>query len=148
MTKPFTGRRMAAVMVGGFGIVIAVNMTAAVLASSTFGGIVVENSYVASQKYNGWLQQAEAQRQLGWTISAARLPDGRIELTTAGVPTDAQVNAIARHPLGRMPDMPLVFAADADGRFSSSGPLAAGRWILRVTVAAQGQTFREEIDLS
>ena len=27
-------------------------------AMSTFGGIVVENSYVASQEFNGWLEEA------------------------------------------------------------------------------------------
>ncbi len=40
----FTGKHMAATMVGGFGIVIAVNFYMASLATSGFGGVVVENA--------------------------------------------------------------------------------------------------------
>jgi len=42
--KPFTGRHMLAVLVGFFGVVIAVNFIMASYATSTFGGVVVENS--------------------------------------------------------------------------------------------------------
>uniref|UniRef100_UPI00286E75F7 FixH family protein n=1 Tax=Sandarakinorhabdus sp. TaxID=1916663 RepID=UPI00286E75F7 len=67
MSRGFTGRHMWMVMIGFFGLVIAVNFTMAWLASSTFGGTIVDNSYVASQKFNGWLQAARAQKALGWT---------------------------------------------------------------------------------
>jgi nitrogen fixation protein FixH len=50
-----TGRKVAAIFVVFFGVIMAVNFTMASFASSTFGGVVVKNSYVASQKYNGWL---------------------------------------------------------------------------------------------
>ena len=66
MRGPFTGRHMALILVAGFGIVIAVNFLMAYLAARDFGGVVVENSYVASQNYNSWLKEADAQRQLGW----------------------------------------------------------------------------------
>ena len=55
MQRAFTGRHMAAIMVAFFGVVIVVNLLNARLASSTFGGEVVENSYVASQDFNRWL---------------------------------------------------------------------------------------------
>ncbi|MFZ4382234.1 MAG: FixH family protein, partial [Sandarakinorhabdus sp.] len=74
--RPFTGRSFAIIIVGFFGVVVAVNITMARLASGTFGGTVVDNSYVASQKYNGWLAQARAQDRLGWatplTLDAQR----------------------------------------------------------------------------
>lgn len=147
MSKPFTGRHMAAVMVGAFGVIIAVNLTAATLAFSTFGGIVVENSYVASQKYNGWLQQAKEQRELGWRLSATRGPGGRIVLTTAGVPTGAAVTAVARHPVGRLPDTALSFTSPQADRYVSREALPPGRWIVRFTVEADGQEYRMETDL-
>ena len=78
--KPFTGRHMAAVMVGGFSVIVGVNLFMAWQASSTFGGVVVENSYVASQHFNRWLDQAAQARALGWEARASRLPDGRIAL--------------------------------------------------------------------
>jgi len=55
MTGRFTGWHMTFILVSFFAVVIAVNLTMAHFASSTFGGLVVENSYVASQKYDGWL---------------------------------------------------------------------------------------------
>ncbi|MFP5454579.1 MAG: FixH family protein, partial [Alphaproteobacteria bacterium] len=55
MRRGFTGRHMAASMVGFFTVVIAVNVTMATVASHSFGGTVVDNSYVASQRFNRWL---------------------------------------------------------------------------------------------
>ncbi len=51
----FTGKHMLGVMIAGFGIVAAVNFYMASLAVGGFHGIVVENSYVASQKFNDWI---------------------------------------------------------------------------------------------
>ena len=72
MKREFTGKHMAAILVGGFAIVISVNMFMAYKATHDFGGVVVENSYVASQKYNEWLNQAEREKALGWEVSAVR----------------------------------------------------------------------------
>ena len=141
--KPFTGRHMAAVMVGGFGLVVGVNLFMAWQASSTFGGVVVENSYVASQNFNRWLDQAAQARALGWEAKASRLPDGRIRLTTANLPAGAIATATARHPVGREPDARLTFAPDGTG-FTSREVLGDGRWILRLTISANGQEWRDE----
>ena len=62
MTRQFTGRHMLAILIAFFGTVIAVNMVMAVLATRTFGGLVVENSYVATRQFNGWLEQAPSVR--------------------------------------------------------------------------------------
>ena len=51
-TRPFTGRRMLAIMVAFFATIIAVNGTMLSLAVGSFRGLVVENSYVASQRFN------------------------------------------------------------------------------------------------
>ena len=64
--KVFTGWHMTAILVGFFSTVIAVNVYMAHAAISTFGGTVVDNSYVASQEFNGWLAAAKKQQQLGW----------------------------------------------------------------------------------
>ena len=63
--KAFTGRHAAMILVAFFGTVIGVNMVMASFALSTFGGTVVDNSYVASQHYNEWLARADAQDRLG-----------------------------------------------------------------------------------
>lgn len=145
--KTFTGRHMAAILVGFFAVVVGVNVAMARLASSTFGGVVVENSYVASQKFNTWLGEAAAESKLGWAASAMRLPDGRVEVRMTGLPTGpATVMAEARHPLGRLPDTTLAFAQVAPGRFVSDGALPAGRWVLRLEATAGGRNWRDEID--
>lgn len=147
--KAFTGRRMAAILIGFFAVVVAVNLLMARLASSTFGGVVVDNSYVASQNFNKWLGEAATARELGWSATASRLPDGRIEVRMAGLPAGpATVMVIARHPLGRMADRTLAFAQVAPGAFVSDDALPAGRWVLRIEATAGGQNWRDEIDLS
>jgi nitrogen fixation protein FixH len=62
---------MLAAMIAFFAVVISVNMVMATAATRTFGGKVVENSYVATQKFNTWLDKAAAQRRLGWTVAVA-----------------------------------------------------------------------------
>jgi nitrogen fixation protein FixH len=138
---------MAMVLIGFFGVVVGVNMLMARLASSTFGGVVVENSYVASQHFNKWLDQAAAQEKLGWSAAASRLPDGRVEVRIAGLPdAPAALIAEARHPLGRMADRTLAFAEVAPGRFVSDAALPPERWRLRIEATAAGHNWREEID--
>jgi nitrogen fixation protein FixH len=143
--RPFTGRHMLASMLGFFGIVIAVNFTMAWFASSTFGGTVVDNSYVASQKFNGWLEQSRKQAALGWTpalsLDANRYPV--LTVTIAGAPQPGfTATGSAHHPLGRAPDVPMVFDKGADGALVSRFALPPGRWYARITIAREGQVMR------
>jgi len=147
MSGPFTGRHAAAIIVGFFGVIILVNLTMARFATSTFGGIVVENSYVASQEFNRWLEEAEVQRALGWDAVTTWRPDNRLAVQLKGVPAGAKVKATARHPLGRMPDQEIAFTATRDDRFLSQSALPAGRWHLRLEVNAAGRTWRREEEL-
>ncbi|MGN6498274.1 MAG: FixH family protein [Tsuneonella sp.] len=148
MRKTFTGRHMTAILVAGFGVVIAVNLVMARLAVSTFGGVVVENSYVASQEYNKWLAEAEQSRALGWAPVVQRRGDGRVEVRFAEGAAPGELKAIARHPLGRLPDNPLSFAAAGPGRFVSTAPLPGGRWTLRLEGRAGRQVWRDEVPLT
>lgn len=135
--KPaFTGRMFLGIMVAFFGVVVAVNITMARLASGTFSGTVVDNSYVASQKYNGWLAQARAQDELGWDTPVSL--DGARRVVIA-VPSQNRGAAFAatgtaHHPLGRAADVALAFVADGKGRLVSTTPLPAGRWQLRLDI--------------
>lgn len=68
MTRELTGRHVAAMFVGGFGIIIAVNLTMAFSAVRTFPGLEVKNSYVASQSFDA---RRTAQEALGWQARVA-----------------------------------------------------------------------------
>lgn len=144
MGKPFTGRHMTAILVGAFAVVLSVNLALARLASSTFGGEVVENSYVASQDFNRWLDEAAASKALGWTARPARQGDGRLVLFVDGVPPDATAKAVARHPLGQEADRALAFRRVDAHRFVSTAPLPAGRWTLRIALDARAREWRGE----
>ena len=131
MTRRFSGRHMAAILIAFFGVVIAVNLTMATFATRTFGGVVVENSYVASQKYNDWLEAARRQQKLAWTIEPSL--DEQRRVTIALSFDGAKVTGFARHPLGREPDVPLTFVT-RENRSRSVKPLPAGRWNLHLLI--------------
>ncbi len=143
-----TGRKMTAIFVVFFGVVMAVNFTMAGFASSTFGGVVVANSYVASQKYNHWLAAAREQKKLGWQPVVSRLGDGRVTVRVNGAGLDGLgVVAVARHPLGRAPDQQLNLAPAADGSFVSAAPLPAGRWLVRFEARQGDKVYRDEQEI-
>lgn len=151
MTRKFTGRHIAAILVAFFGVVIAVNFTMAFLASSTFGGLVVKNSYVASQKFNDWIQQARDEDALGWTLETERLQDGRLKLSLSnaeGPLVGAVVTATARHPVGRDEDVTLAFRALGDGAYESITALPEGRWLVHVRASLNGAQINRMVDLS
>jgi nitrogen fixation protein FixH len=149
MTTPFTGRRMAFAMIAFFGVVIGVNMLMAVVAARSFGGTVVDNSYVASQRFNRWLAQPDAQRANGWTAMVERKDEGvAVVFADHGAPlVGGAVEGIAVHPLGRMPDRRLSFQEIAPGRYRSIESLPAGRWRLRIILRHGGRAgrFMEDI---
>lgn len=145
-TRPaarFTGWHFTAIMAGFFAVVVGVNVYMANQASSTFGGVVVDNSYVASQHFNRWLDEAAAEDALGWNADVTRRADGRLSLALTG-PEKAAVTAVARHPLGGRRDVALRFAPGGPGRWVSHETLPPGRWRLRLDVRADGRLWRAE----
>lgn len=144
MTRHFTGWHMTAILVFGFGVVVAVNLLMATLAVGSFGGVVVENSYIASQKFNTWLAEAREENALGWSASVSRSGDGHLLVATMGAPAGTQAAAELRHPLGREQPMAFVLRSDGQGGFSSSDPLPEGRWLVRLTLSHGTDQMRLE----
>lgn len=144
---PFTGRHMAAIFVAFFGVVIAVNLLMANLATGTFGGVVVKNSYVAGQSFNRWLEEAEAGQALGWKAVVSRRADNRLAVAMENVPQDAVVQAELRHPLGRAEDQSLQFTRNEQGQFVSTTVVQPDRWRVRLRVEADGKVWRMEQEL-
>lgn len=146
--RRFTGYHATAIIVAFFAVVVAVNLTMARFAISTFGGTVVDNSYVASQKFNGWLEEARREKEMGWRIAQPVRygPNLSIIATDAlGKPlSGATISAIAHHPLGREPEQRLTFAETAPGTYHSLEGLPAGRWKLKAQIERDGR----ELDLA
>ena len=147
MEKRFTGKHMLAVFALSFGVIIAVNLTLAFKAVSTFPGLEVKNSYVASQDFDA---RRQAQQALGWT-SAVTYDAGQVVLNitdAAGQP--AQVADI-RVLIGRKTtveyDRYPVMAFDGTA-YRAAADLGPGVWIVKVTAQSDaGVTFEQRLDL-
>jgi nitrogen fixation protein FixH len=141
----FTGRRMAIIMVAFFGVVVVVNLTMATLATRTFGGTVVDNSYVASQNFNSWLRNARNQAGLQWKEETRLDASGHLVSqvhSPSGPVRGAVVEAHASHPLGRAPENRIMLASQGDGQYRSAVALPPGRWIVRLSVRQDGREAR------
>lgn len=145
--KPLTGRKVLLIAVGAFGVIVAANMAMLLAATGTFPGLVVENSYIASQ---GWDRKTAAQRALGWT--AATDYDGavlRVILTGRDGATvrGLEVRAMVGRPASTRDDTALALAESAEG-YAAPLTLAPGRW--RVMISGRGDDgilFEAESDL-
>ena len=146
-SKPFTGKHMAAILAAGFGVVICVNFTMASYAIGGFHGTVVENSYVASQHFNEWLDEAEEAKALGWTAEPARDEAGYVTLETRAVPVAAQIEAELRRPIGTREQASLTFVPIGEGRYRSTEAVSPGRWTMRLFIEAGGRKWAEESEI-
>lgn len=144
-SRPFNGYHMTAILMGGFAVVIGVNVTMATFALRTFGGTVVDNSYVASQRFDGWLNAARRQQHLGWAASHATVVNRELSIhlsNAAGPVRHAMVRVELKHPLGREPDRAGTLRESAPGIYSATIDMPRGRWKLRIVARANGEEAR------
>ncbi|WP_087005454.1 FixH family protein [Rhizobium sullae] len=145
--KGFTGRHMLLIMLTFFGIIIAVNMTMAWYASSSWSGLVVKNTYVASQEFN---KKAEAMRAMAMSGVSGKfaLHDGLIvyELHNRdGFPAAAdEVTAHFKRPVGDHEDFVIELPKSHDGHFEARRRILSGDWIVEVISKNQGTTVMHE----
>lgn len=143
-----TGRHVLFITVGAFGVIIAVNLVMAFKAVSTFPGLEVKNSYVASQ---GFDERRAAQEALGWTAGVVH-DRGRLKLAfsdAAGAPVEvAELAVLVGRKTNAADDVTPAMAWVGD-HYEAEVPLAPGVWMVRVTAkAADGTLFEQRLDLS
>lgn len=140
----FTGKHMLGAMVAFFGVIITVNMIMARFAVTTWSGLVVPNTYVASQQFNGKAAESRAIAALGYKIVLSSGADGlSIKLTDpdgAAAVADSLV-AELRRPVGTHQDRQMQLIRGSDGVYRGAGELAEGEWIATVTATSGGQTI-------
>jgi len=146
--KPFTGKHFLMIMIAFFGVIIAVNLTMAVLATRSWTGLVVQNSYVASQEFNDHLAKSRAQVKLGWSAPLGLTPDEAVvEARDAnGRPIEgAEVVLILKRSITDRDDATVRLDEVAPGLYRADLDLAPVQWdtSLRITSAA-GVTFRQD----
>ncbi len=127
----FTGRHMLFVMFAFFGTIIAVNITMAVFSATSWTGLVVTNSYVASQEFETRRLAHLEQQAAGWAPSFV-VADGVATLTVsdgAGAPVDlGKVTVKFNRPVGGHDDQMLELARGSDGSYAVAVTLVAGVW--------------------
>jgi nitrogen fixation protein FixH len=141
----FTGWHMLAVTLGFFGVVVAVNIFMAVSSITSWTGLVVENSYVASQEFNGKLAASRQQAALGWSArlssDAGRVVFTLLDAEGESVAADAVAAEFSR-PIGVSEDRTLAFEP-RDGAFVTAEALPAGIWNVVVTAGLPGRPAYE-----
>jgi len=137
------------IFAGAFAIIIGVNVFMAYSAVGTFPGLVVKNSYVASQTFDA---ERKAQEALGWDVTAA-LDGNNVTLEIIGPdgrPARVEkIDATLGRATQRNNDQALSFARNDLGlHVAPIEPIDAGKWKLRfVATAMNGVPFRQQVDL-
>ena len=142
-----TGKHVLIITVSAFAVIIGVNLLLAFKAVSTFPGLEVDNSYVASQ---GFYARKAAQEALGWTMQPG-YDRGRMTLTF----TDAQGRPVAVSNLEVLVGRTTEMTEDTYPAFVQDGavyaadvPLNQGKWMVKVTAtSADGTLFEQRSEL-
>jgi nitrogen fixation protein FixH len=146
MAKPLTGRKVLLIAVSAFGVIITVNLVMAWNAVSSFPGLEVQNSYVASQVFD---KNRAAQEALGWVVEP-EYSDGKLSLVIrdkSGLPAKvASLKAVVGRTTHMREDMSPTFDY-VGGIFVTPLDLAPGAWLIHLDAkAADGTQFSQRID--
>ena len=142
----FTGRHMLLLSLGFFGVIISANVGLAVVSATSWTGLVVDNSYVASQEFDlkrdAHLKQAAA----GWT-SIFSIEESGLRLNVvdgAGKPVDlGTVKVLVARPVGGHDDQRLTLERGPDGAFAAPITLSDGVWDVWITADTTPLGFYE-----
>jgi nitrogen fixation protein FixH len=146
-SRPLTGRRVAVIAGAIAVLVLAPNVVLTILAVSTFSGLVVPNSYVASQEFD---RARAAQEALGWRVAVSYAGD-RLDLALTdpsgrAVRPEALTVTLGRPTTAR--DDVTVPLEPVPGGYAGTAALAPGRWRVEIAAtAADGTAFRQRRSL-
>lgn len=131
ITKPLTGWHMLVMFISFFGVVIAVNLFMALMAVHSWTGLVVENSYVASQNFNDDVASLKKSAALG-IEHHLHTENGKLHLSLQnanGRPVNADMVQIAfERPMGASREQILAVMRISDGQYEAPAILTNGVW--------------------
>ena len=149
MVREFKGWHMLTITVSAFAVIIGVNIFMSWKAISTFPGIEVEDSYLASQDFDA---DKAAQVALGWSLTPSYdLANGQIRLDfldKGGKPVVLKdLTVLVGRPTDTTDDKSPVFTQAADGAYVATEALGMGKWMMHVTAhALDGTLFYQRRD--
>ena len=133
----FTGWHMIAVMGMFFGAIIAVNLTLAWHANRSWTGLVVGNTYVASQNFNEETAKLNSQMNLNWHVEPnfqAREVSLELINTQSEIIYDAIITAKIGHPTNENSDSFVQFIHSQDGTYRAETDLDVGLWDANISI--------------
>jgi len=143
--RPLTGRMVLAMLLGFFGVVIAVNLVLVREAVSTFGGVDTPSSYQAGLNFKAEAAAAAAQDALHWQVGARLAPaaGGKTVTVTAA---DADGNALSHlsvnvrfaHPADDRRDVSVALQETGPGTYAGLAVMNAGQWTLDLAIGRAG----------
>lgn len=141
--RPFTGRHMLALTLSFFGVIIAVNAGLAYKAISTFPGLEVDDSYVASQTFD---TEKAAQEALHWHLKQGYDPATKqlsLDFTdVAGKPvTLKDISVLVGRPTEAAQDQHPEMRQGTGGSYAAQTDLPLGKWMLQIVAHAQDGTL-------
>ncbi|ABQ61675.1 hypothetical protein H721_00391 [Brucella ovis IntaBari-2006-46-332] len=135
----FTGWHMLGIMFMFFGVIIAVNLLMAYNAIHSWSGLVVQNTYVASQEFNDKAKPGKEQAALNWQSKPAyengvftwQLADhnGKAVAMTGGT-------VDFKRPVGDAHDTKVTLTVREPGILTAPLELGEGAWIMEVNADA------------
>lgn len=145
--RKITGKHVLIGFVAAFSVIIGVNLVLAYAAVSTFPGLEVKNSYVASQEFN---DRKAAQEGLGWTVAADHA-DGLLMLSItdeAGKPVEvADLEATVGRATHVQDDQTPAFRFDGQA-YVAQVDLGDGNWNIRMAARDDsGTLFQQRVVL-
>lgn len=139
--REFTGKHLFLILVAFFGVIISVNVTMATLANRSWTGLVVQNSYVESQKFNDHFDAARARAALGWRSEMSYANGSFAYRLTNGQGQGVRLMDIVvefRRPVQESKDRQATLQAEGGGSFVADLPLEDGQWIVDISAVAHG----------
>lgn len=141
-----TGWHFLLIMVSFFGVIIAVNIVFVTRALDAFSGLVVKNSYVASQLYNEKIEQAEKQKLLDWNLDL-KIDNTGVDFTLLdkdGAPVGNKLVTLNLLPNRDADgDLHLILNEQSPGHYQAQIPATAnlmnGVWWIGLDVLANNQ---------
>jgi nitrogen fixation protein FixH len=145
MTSRLSGRSILAILVGFFGVIVAVNVVFIFEAVDTFRGEDEQRPYLQGIEFNQTLQRRAEQARLGWsaTLAARRDALGSVRVQVgvrdrAGRPLEhLKLVTELRHPADAARDRMIALTELGSGNYTGSiAHVDPGVWDVLVQLAA------------
>lgn len=143
------------IFVGGFLVVLSVNVALLFFATTTFNGLESRTAYQEGLAYNQAIAEEEKQKALGWTVAASVQPApsadaphrALVQLTAQdrdGKPLEGlTVEVTVRRPTVEGYDQHLLLTEISPGLYGQGTDLGmAGQWEVRAVATRGDDTYR------